>query len=560
MKEHPKFFAWVHLYDPHDPYEPPGRYAVAVRGTPVRRRGGVVGRARRQARPRCATRNRLRQHAGGRHVGSWRRPRANTARTCTATSCTSRHCSVPLVVRGPGSKPGTRLDTLTRSVDLFPTLVDLAGIRRADAPTGVRSKPGGGAARRDASTRSRRSPNRWCRSCTTAGATCGRCATDAGSTSWRRVPSCTISIAIRRRRSNLADQEPARARAMRAGLEGRLRPSSSAARATPARDARCRRICSRSSARSATSAPADPTETKASGADPKDKLEEYKALNTLMRQGLIALREGRPAETLEHFGGLARRGVDSFEVHYYRGRAFTVLKRWREAEAEYAKALEKLPAYSAAWRALGESRVALRDLPGAAAAYEKLVSMAPRDALARMRLGEVYRDLGRTDDSARLMRRPWRSIQVRRPTGTRSAWCSAGRQAWPTRSTRSQRRLRATRTMRSTSTTAASRCSGSDGETRRWRSSSARRRWGSFRRASASPSSPMAAIASGASPLLALVALVTFLAFLPLLGFPFLNWDDQDVFVRNDALRAASAIAGGRSPRSSWSTTSRSPG
>ena len=38
--------------------------------------------------------------------------------------------------------------------------------------------------------------------------------------------------------------------------------------------------------------------------------------------------------------------------------------------------------------------------------------------------------------------------------------------------------------------------------------------------------------------LLALVALVTFLAFLPVLGFPFLNWDDQDVFVRNDALRA----------------------
>src|SRR6185436_16662687 len=29
IKDHQKFFAWVHLYDPHDPYEPPGRYAVA---------------------------------------------------------------------------------------------------------------------------------------------------------------------------------------------------------------------------------------------------------------------------------------------------------------------------------------------------------------------------------------------------------------------------------------------------------------------------------------------------------------------------------------------------
>ena len=27
-------------------------------------------------------------------------------------------------------------------------------------------------------------------------------------------------------------------------------------------------------------------------------------LNTLMREGLVALREGRPAETLDRFGGL----------------------------------------------------------------------------------------------------------------------------------------------------------------------------------------------------------------------------------------------------------------
>jgi tetratricopeptide (TPR) repeat protein len=33
-----------------------------------------------------------------------------------------------------------------------------------------------------------------------------------------------------------------------------------------------------------------------------------------------------------------------------------------------------------------------------------------------------------------------------------------------------------------------------------------------------------------------LVALATFLVFLPVLGFPFLNWDDYDLFVRNEAL------------------------
>jgi protein O-mannosyl-transferase len=47
----------------------------------------------------------------------------------------------------------------------------------------------------------------------------------------------------------------------------------------------------------------------------------------------------------------------------------------------------------------------------------------------------------------------------------------------------------------------------------------------------------------------ALVALLTLLAFLPVLGFPFLNWDDQDVFVRHDALRARGVVA--------WAFTTR---
>ena len=53
----------------------------------------------------------------------------------------------------------------------------------------------------------------------------------------------------------------------------------------------------------------------------------------------------------------------------------------------------------------------------------------------------------------------------------------------------------------------------------------------------------------GAYTAAALVALLTFLTFVPLLGFPFLNWDDQDVFVRNAALRADGAIA--------WAFTTR---
>ena len=67
--------------------------------------------------------------------------------------------------------------------------------------------------------------------------------------------------------NNLAEREPARARAMRAGLEERLRLEQRAARAD-AGARPCRRTCWRSSAPSATSAPAD-LRRQGSGADPR---------------------------------------------------------------------------------------------------------------------------------------------------------------------------------------------------------------------------------------------------------------------------------------------------
>jgi len=157
-----------------------------------------------------------------------------------------------------------------------------------------------------------------------------------------------------------------------------------------------------------------------------------------MRQGLTARREQRPADAATHFRTLAGHGVDSFEVHYYLGRAMTGLKRWKDAGAEYEKAAAKLPAYGPAYVALVESRLAMgdlrgaldaarkgqtavpseprlfereadvlrrtEDLAGAARAQEKAVALAPADPLAKVRLGEMYRDLGRTDDAVRVLR------------------------------------------------------------------------------------------------------------------------------------------------------------
>ncbi len=401
MKEHPKFFAWVHLYDPHDPYEPPGRYAVAYADRPydgeVAYSDELVGQMIATLRDANRLDNTLVVVTSDHGEGL-----GEHGEDVHGYFVYESTLSVPLVFRGPGVTAGTRLDTLTRSVDLFPTLLDLAGIRRADAPTGAGRSLA--AALRGEKIEEEPSFAESLVPLIHYGWSDLRTVRDGR---WKYILAPRPELYDLDRdpaeANNLAPQEPARARALRAGLEGRLRLEQQAATSDAARSSVPADLLEKLGALGYLS-PGGPTETKASGADPKDKLEDYKVMNTLMRQGLVALREGRPAETLDRLGGLTRRGIDSFEVNYYRGRAFTALKRWREAEGAYTKALEKLPTYSAAWRGIAESRVALRDLRGAAAAYEKLLPMAPRDALARIQLGEVYRDLRRPDEAAQLMR------------------------------------------------------------------------------------------------------------------------------------------------------------
>ena len=175
------------------------------------------------------------------------------------------------------------------------------------------------------------------------------------------------------------------------------------------------------------------------GADPKDKLEEYKLLNRLMREGLIALREKDASGAAQRFEQLLRRGVNSFEVHYYQGRALLALRRLPEAERQFASAAERLPAYGPAYLALADCRLARGDLPGARAAlllgieqsardvrlrarlgavalrlgkpteavkaYEGALQLEPRDALLHVQLGEALRDAGRLEDAERELER-----------------------------------------------------------------------------------------------------------------------------------------------------------
>ena len=444
-------FAWVHLYDPHDPYEPPEPYATRYAGRlydgEVAWSDELVGRldaviaetGRREDTLLVVTADHgegLDEHGEAVH-GFF-------------VYETTLH--VPLIVRGPRVTPGARVDGVTRSIDVMPTVLDLLGL--ADATPAVSGR-------------------------SIAPALTGKALTDEPTFAESLTPLIHYGWsdlrALRDGRwkyilaprpelydldrdpgelKNLADEEPKRARAYRSGIEQQLRleqtahhgAESATATVTPDMLEKLGALGYVSGSVSG---------ERASGADPKDKIEEYKTLNTLMREGLVGLREERYADSLARFQALFAHGVNSFESHYYAGRALSGLKRWREAAVHYQDAIDKLPSYTAAYLGLADAHLAdgrfdealdavrrghkaAPDDPrlieregdierrrggGAAAvrAYERVVQMAPRDALVRIKLGEVYRDLGRPADAARVMRE---AIQL--DPSTASYWNSLG--------------------------------------------------------------------------------------------------------------------------------------
>jgi arylsulfatase A-like enzyme/Tfp pilus assembly protein PilF len=427
-------FAWVHLYDPHDPYEPPEPYASRYADRPydgeVAWSDELVGRID-AALGDAGLRDDTLLVVTSDH-GEGLDEHGEAVHGFFVYETTLR---VPLIARGPGITPGTRLTTVARTIDVLPTMLDLLAIAPPARAVSGRSM---------------------------AAAMRGAALDDEPSFAESLVPlvhygwSDLRALRIGRwkyilaprpelydlendpdERDNLHQEQPARARALRSGLEQRLKQEQAALRkapnttqAVPPDLLEKLGALGYVSGGTSTSLP--------TGADPKDKIEDYQTVNTLMREGLINLREHRFAASMQRFNALFARGIDSFEAHYYAARALGGLARWREAAAHYENAVKLLPSYSAAYVGLADAHLAdgrlaqameaiargqkalpddprlvdregdiakrAGDLARARRAWARVAQMAPDDALVRVKLGELHRDAGETADAVRLLR------------------------------------------------------------------------------------------------------------------------------------------------------------
>ncbi|MGH9374194.1 MAG: tetratricopeptide repeat protein, partial [Vicinamibacterales bacterium] len=181
-----------------------------------------------------------------------------------------------------------------------------------------------------------------------------------------------------------------------------------------------------------------PATTATPGADPKDRIADFRRANELMREGILALNRKEYAGSARRFQELIDAGIESFEGHLYLVRALMGQRRPDRAAVHFEQAARRAPAleeawtgWAEAWRALAgpaaglavvregrghnpkssrlwileaELCVRLQRPREAIVAYEAALPLVPKDASLRQRLGELLRDAGQVDAALERLR------------------------------------------------------------------------------------------------------------------------------------------------------------
>ncbi|HEY2942485.1 MAG TPA: tetratricopeptide repeat protein [Vicinamibacteria bacterium] len=414
------FFAWVHLYDPHAPYEPPEPYRKRYAGRPY---DGEVAYADAQL-------GRLLDFLAGQDL-----------QRRTLVVVTSDHgeglgdhgeeehmmflydstLRVPLLLSWPGVLPaGARVKGQFRSVDLLPTVLDLLGIA---------SPPVSGASRAASLRAGAPLPESESYAESLYGSIhFGYAPLRAlRSEGWKYVDAPRSELYELKtdpgEGRNLRDERHPIAERMRERLRRRDTAPAPRAAALPADAGTIERMAAlgyvgASSARPGGGPPPDP----------KDKIAEFQAFTRGTRRGVRLFDAGDYDGAIAVLAPLARGEIVSLEVQFVLGRSLVRKKRYAEAVKALETAVELLPKWSPtyfelshAYAAMGDARKALAaldrglqvdpgsaslhrarglmlqqtgDPAGARAELERARDLDPADARLRLMLSAVYRDAG----------------------------------------------------------------------------------------------------------------------------------------------------------------------
>jgi choline-sulfatase len=429
-----RIFLWVHLFDPHDPYEPPEPYASRYSGRAyqgeVAWTDELVGRLD-DGLARLGMRGETLLVVTSDH-GEGLGDHGELLHGYFVYQSTLR---VPFLVRGPGILPGTRLGVTLRLVDVYPTVLEMLGVQPPVA--------------KELDGRSLASALRG-----------GTQPEEAGTYAESLVPLVHFGWSdlrvlregkwkyIAAPRPELYDltNDPGETTNVVAAHRPRVDAMRGALGAILARE-------NRTAAGSRAALPVDqlerlgalgyvgvgasPTDA-AKRPDPKDKLDDFRAASELMREGLLRMRAGDHHASVAAFRAVAARGVQGAELQLFLARSLLRSGKPHEAVAHFEQAVALAPGQPAAWEGLADSLAAAgnvrealsaltraqQSLPRHAGlrareaealralgrphearrAYESALPLAPRSAELRVRLGDLLRDLGRPDEAIARLR------------------------------------------------------------------------------------------------------------------------------------------------------------
>lgn len=429
-----RLFAWIHLYDPHDPYEPPEPYRTRYADRPydgeVAWSDELVGRLD-EALAKLGLREQTllvvtSDHGEG--LGEHRE-------TLHGFFIYQSTLAVPLLLRGPGVVPGVRIDSLVQTVDLFPTIVEMMGLE----PVGNAELSGASLAPALRGEPYRKEPVSYAESLVPLLHFGWSDLRSIRRGKWKYIqaprPELYDLDADPMEIRNLADSQPELVKGMRGALGEELdreRAVDAAETSSVPQD-----LLDKLGALGYVGSGA-PVESSSPGADPKDKVDEFRVANELIREGILLLHERDYEGSVARYRKLLDLDIESFEIHLNLARGLLALEQYEEAERNFVEATRRLPSQLEAWEGLAQSRSALSDGKGALAAlkeaqralpqeaslfqregailvrmgrgeearnaYETAVGLAPKDALLRGRYGELLRDLGEIEASIQRLR------------------------------------------------------------------------------------------------------------------------------------------------------------
>ena len=393
----PRFFLWLHLFDPHDPYEPPEPYASRYASRPyageVAWTDELVGRL----------------DAALERLG---------LAEATLLAVTSDHgeglgdhdellhgffvyestLHVPLILRGPGIRPGVVLSRPVGLVDLYPTILDalriippsgteLSGRSLAAALAGGEEPPLAPVYAESLVPRLRFgwSELRSVRQ---------------GELKYIRAPRPEL-YNLSGDPGELADLARDERRSVR-DLDVALRSFLERERTAEASEELPPELLEKLHALGYLGGSA-PASTSTPGADPKDKVEEFRLANDLMRRGLERLHAADFRGARETFAKLLERGIDSAELHLYLGRALLGLREFDEAVSHLEEAAGRSPTHAGGWLGLAEGCVQLGDTEAALEALRAGQSAIPSHVGLRKEQARLLGMLGRYDAARQVL-------------------------------------------------------------------------------------------------------------------------------------------------------------